>query len=316
IRGAYNLISSLEKEKREKGIVCASAGNHAQGVALSCSTLKTKGVIYMPEQTPKQKVSKVRYFGGEFVEIRLIGRTFDECSSEAVNFCEENKMTYVPPFDDYKVMAGQGTVALEILEDLDDVDTCVVPIGGGGLVAGLSTYFKEVSPSTTIVGVEPNGAPAMERSLKEGEVIELSEIDTFVDGAAVKKVGRLTFATAKDLIDQMVLTPEGQVCSEMIEFYQKDGIVTEPAGALSASALYWIRDKIKGKKVVSVVSGGNKEKTRNPEIIEKSLIYQGLKHYFLVEFLQKPGELRNFLDNILGPNDDITLFEYVKKTIY
>ncbi|OVE74635.1 threonine dehydratase, partial [archaeon D22] len=208
----------------------------------------------------------------------------------------------------------QGTVALEILEDLDDVDTCVVPIGGGGLVAGLSTYFKEVSPSTTIVGVEPNGAPAMERSLKEGEVIELSEIDTFVDGAAVKKVGRLTFATAKDLIDQMVLTPEGQVCSEMIEFYQKDGIVTEPAGALSASALYWIRDKIKGKKVVCVVSGGNNDISRYPEIIEKSLIYQGLKHYFLVEFLQKPGELRNFLDNILGPNDDITLFEYVKKT--
>jgi threonine dehydratase len=314
IRGAYNLMSTLDKDECKRGVVCASAGNHAQGVAFSCHKLKVKGVIFMPETTPRQKVDKVQSFGDGYVKIVLTGKTFDESSKAAVEYMEKHKAVYVHPFDDYRTMAGQGTIGMEILEDLPDVECVVVPVGGGGLLGGLGTYVKGVHPTTQILAVEPEGAADMMYSLSEGRVTELPTIDPFVDGAAVKKVGQKTFKLAQTVLDDIVAVPEGQVCQTMIELYQKDGIIAEPAGALSITALEQYKDLIKGKTVVCVLSGGNNDISRYPEIVEKSLVYQGLKHYFIVEFFQKPGELMTFVTKALGPHDDIARFEYIKKT--
>lgn len=315
LRGAYNRISLLNDSEKKKGIVCASAGNHAQGVAFSCAKLKVEGYIFMPQNTPKQKVDRVKTLGGKWVTLELIGDTFDEAQKHASLFCQKEQKTFVHPFEDPFVIAGQGTVALEIKEQLEEVtpDFFFVPIGGGGLMAGLSVYSKSYFPKTKLIGVEPEGAPAMYQSLKKGKVVVLDNIDKFVDGAAVKSVGKLNFSIIKKNIDSMLLVPEGQVCKEMISLYQSDGIVTEPAGILSISALEQYKDKIKGKNVVCVVSGGNNDISRYPEVIERSLIYQGLKHYFIIEFSQRPGSLKTFLTEALGPNDDISLFEYVKK---
>ena len=314
IRGAYNFLSSLGKEECKRGVVCASAGNHGQGVAFSCCKLKIKGVVFMPETTPRQKVDKVQSFGGGYVKIMLVGKTFDESNIEALTYAKKKKAVYVHPFDDYRTMAGQGTIGIEILEELPKVEYVVLPIGGGGLVSGVGTYFKSESPSTKMLGVEPEGAAGMVCSLNKGKVTELEKLDTFVDGAAVRKVGAKTFKIAKQVLDDIVTVPEGQVCMTMIELYQKDGIIAEPAGALSITALEWYKDLIKGKMVVCVLSGGNNDISRYPEIVEKSLVYQGLKHYFIVEFFQKPGELKTFLNKALGSTDDIVRFEYIKKT--
>ena len=315
LRGAYNRISVLTKAEKTRGVVCASAGNHAQGVAFSCKKLKVQGVIYMPKNTPKQKVERVRVFGGNYVKLELVGDTFDEASKIAQAYCLKNIKVFVHPFDDVLVMAGQGTVGLEILAQLKTApDYVVVPVGGGGLLAGLSTYVKAKSKQTKIIGVEPEGAPSMSQALKAGKVITLDSLDKFVDGAAVKTVGANTFEVAKKNLTKMLLVNEGRVCEEMISLYQSDGIVTEPAGALSVAALDGLKDEIKGKTVVCVVSGGNNDISRYPEVVNRSLVYQGLKHYFVIEFSQRPGALRNFLDDILGPNDDITLFEYLKKS--
>lgn len=314
IRGAYNLMSSLDKSECTRGVVCASAGNHAQGVAFSCSALKIKGVIVMPETTPKQKVGKVRSFGGKWVTIILTGKTFDESNTFALAYAEKHKLVYVHPFDDYRTMAGQGTVGVEILDELPNVDVVIVPIGGGGLASGLGTYVKHASPKIKVLGVEPTGAAGMMYSFKKGEVAALESIDPFVDGAAVKKVGAKTFKVAKAVLDDIVAVQEGAVCATMIEMYQKDGIIAEPAGALSIAALENYRNLVVGKTVVCVLSGGNNDISRYPEIIEKSLVYQGLKHYFIVEFFQKPGELKTFVTKALGDTDDITRFEYIKKT--
>ena len=315
IRGAYNFMSSQKSEELEKGIVCASAGNHAQGVAYSCQALKIRGRIFMPSTTPKQKVSQVKFFGKEFVEVVLVGDTFDDSYSEAIKYCTENKLLFVHPFDDPKVIAGQGTVGLEILEDITDpIDYIFVPIGGGGLAAGLCTYIKAKSPDTKIIGVEPLGAPAMKRSLEEGKVIVLDEIDKFVDGAAVKRVGELNFQICSEYLDDVQLVPEGKACSTIIKLYNEEAIVAEPAGALSISVLDYFRDEIKGKNVVCIVSGSNNDIDRMQEIKERSLLYEGLKHYFIIRFKQRTGALREFLDEVLGPNDDITYFEYTKKT--
>ncbi len=314
LRGAYNLISMLDNKKRRKGVVCASAGNHAQGVAFSCKKLRVNGKIYMPKNTPKQKIDRVKAFGGKMISIELVGDTFDESYKYAKKYCDKTHKTFVHPFDDAYVMAGQGTVGMEIVEQLDQTpDFIIVPVGGGGLAAGLSTYVKSIYPLTKIVGVEPEGAPSMSEAMKAGKVVTLKNINKFVDGAAVKTVGRYTFAIARKLLDTMMLVPEGKICEEMISMYQSDGIISEPAGALSVAALENLKDKIKGKTVVCIVSGGNNDISRYPEIIDLSLIYKGLKHYFIVEFPQAPGALRNYLDNVLGPNDDITLFEYIKK---
>jgi threonine dehydratase len=313
IRGAYNLIQSLSAEQRSHGVVCASAGNHAQGVAFSCRLLNIPGTIYMPAITPKQKINQVKMFGNGLVEIVLIGDTFDECQTHALAFCEENNKVFIPPFDHPKVISGQGTVGKEILEDLKDVDYLFAPIGGGGLTAGVGTYFKSHSPKTKIIGVEPEGAPSMKEALKAGKPVSLEKIQRFVDGAAVKKVGELTFEICQRVLDDMLLVAEGKVCTTILQLYNEDAIVAEPAGALTISALDQYADRIKGKKVVCIVSGGNNDIDRMQEIKERSLLYEGLKHYFIVRFAQRPGALKEFLISILGPNDDIVRFEFIQK---
>lgn len=315
IRGAFNFISSQSPEALAQGVVCASAGNHAQGVALSCNKLKIKGKIFMPTTTPKQKVKQVSMFGKEWVEVILVGDTFDDSYKESVQYCEQNKMLFIHPFNDYKVMAGQGTVALEILNDIDvPLDYVFLPVGGGGLASGVSTYFGAKSPNTKIIGVEPGGAPSMQRAIEFGQLVTLDTIDKFVDGAAVKAVGDKTFEICKETLEDIVLVPEGKVCSTILKLYNEEAIVVEPAGSLSIAALDFYEDKIKGKNVVCVVSGSNNDISRMQEIMERSLIYEGLKHYFIVNFPQRAGALKEFVSEVLGPNDDITRFEYVKKT--
>ena len=313
IRGAYNLIQSLTEEQRKCGVVCASAGNHAQGVAFSCRELNIKGVIYMPAITPKQKINQVKMFGGDNIEIVLIGDTFDECQTHALQFTEENKMVFIPPFDHLKVIEGQGTVAKEILEEQSNIDYVFVPIGGGGLCAGLIRYFQTYSPNTKIIGVEPQGAPSMKEALKAGKPVVLESIQRFVDGASVKKVGDLTFEICKDNLTDMLLVPEGKVSSTILQLYNEDAIVAEPAGALSIAALDQYAAHLKGKKIVCIVSGGNNDIDRMNEIKERSLLYEGLKHYFIVRFAQRPGALKEFVNHILGPNDDIVRFEFIQK---
>jgi threonine dehydratase len=316
LRGAYNCISKLSAAERKLGVVCASAGNHAQGVAFSCAKLQVKGWIYMPQNTPKQKVERVRVLGAEWVTIELVGDTFDDASAHAQVFCESEGRVFVHPFDNEYVAAGQGTVAEEVVRQLEGVhcDVLVAPIGGGGLVAGMGTYFADASPQTTIIGAEPLGAASMTEALHAGKPVTLAKIDKFVDGAAVGTVGSLTFTTVQQFLKKVVLVPEGKVCEDMISLYQSDGIITEPAGALAVAALEQLRTEVLGKVVVCVVSGGNNDISRYPEIMERALVYRGLKHYFMVEFSQRPGALREFLSNALGPKDDITLFEYVKKS--
>ncbi len=315
IRGAYNKIRSLTKEQTERGICCASAGNHAQGVALSCNKLQIEGKIFMPVTTPKQKINQVKMFGGEFVEVVLVGDTFDQANQAAIETCEAEGKTFIPPFNDAKIIEGQGTVGLEILQQSRvAIDYIFVPIGGGGLASGLGSVCKLMSPNTKVIGVEPAGAAGMKRSFEKGEVVELGEIDKFVDGAAVQKVGDITFDICRKVLDDIVVVPEGKVCSTILNLYNFDAIVVEPAGALSISALDYYRDKIKGKNVVCIVSGSNNDIVRMEDIKERSLLYEGLKHYFVVRFPQRAGALQNFVSNVLGPHDDITYFEYKKKT--
>jgi threonine dehydratase len=314
LRGAYNKISSLTPAERERGVTCASAGNHAQGVALACSLLHITGMIFMPVVTPLQKIERVKRFGGDCTAIRLVGDTYDEAGEAAERHCAETGAVLVHPFDDILTIAGQGTVAKEILDDLSHVDVVVAPIGGGGLISGVASYVKAKLPQALVIGAEPAGAACMYESLRHNHITSLEKIDTFVDGAAVKRVGKLTFELSRSNVDRVVVVPEGQVCTTLIELYQNEGIIAELAGALSVSALDDIADQIKGKTVVCVLSGGNNDILRYPEIMERSLIHQGRKHYFIVEFAQKPGQLRRFVDQALGPTDDIVRFEYIKKT--
>ncbi len=314
LRGAYNMISQLLPEQRAMGVVCASAGNHAQGFAYSCKKLGINGVIFMPVITPRQKINQTKMFGENSVQIHLAGDTFDDCAQAAKEYTEQHGMIFIPPFDDYRIIEGQGTVGLEILEDLSEVDYLFLPVGGGGLSAGVGKYFKTYSPQTKIIGLEPQGAPSMFKALEAGHPVVLPEIDRFVDGAAVKRVGDLTFSICKDVLDQMHLIPEGKICSVILKLYNEDAIVVEPAGALSIAALDDFADEIKGKNVVCIVSGSNNDIDRMQEIKERSLQYEGLKHYFLVRFAQRPGALKEFVNHVLGPTDDITRFEYIQKT--
>ena len=313
LRGAYNMMSSLPDDQLRKGVVCASAGNHAQGFAYSCHKLNVKGVIFMPIITPRQKINQTRMFGEDNIEIILIGDTFDDCNTAARQYTQERAMTFIPPFDDYRIIEGQGTVGVEILEDRPDVDYLFVPVGGGGLASGAGVYFKTHSPSTKILGLEPEGAPSMLAAFQAGHPVTLDSIERFVDGAAVKRVGELTYSICREVLDDMHLVPEGQVCSTILRLYNEDAIVVEPAGALSIAALDDYAADIKGKTVVCVVSGSNNDIDRMQEIKERSLQYEGLKHYFLITFTQRPGALREFLNHVLGPTDDITRFEYMQK---
>lgn len=314
IRGAYNKISSLTEQEKNQGIVCASAGNHAQGVAYSCNLLKIAGKIYMPKTTPKQKVKQVQLFGKSFVEIVLTGDTFDDAYAKAVEDAKNNNKIFIHPFDDIKVIAGQGTVGLEILESCSDpIDYVFVPIGGGGLAAGLSEVFKHLSPNTKIIGVEPEGAPSMKTSIANGKNTALETIDKFVDGAAVKQVGNITYEICKENLDDIILVPEGKVCTTILRLYNEEAMVVEPAGALTIAALDFYKEKIKGKRVVCIVSGSNNDIERTAEIKERSLLYEGLMHYFMIQFPQRPGSLKEFVNEILGPEDDITYFQFTKK---
>ena len=315
IRGAYNKIRTLEPEILKYGIVCASAGNHAQGVAFSCNKLQIMGSIFMPTTTPKQKIEQVRMFGKEYIDIVLTGDTFDAANSAAIDFANKSGRTFIPPFDDPKVMEGQGTIGREIMsQSTEKLDYIFVPIGGGGLASGLGSYIKAVSPETKIIGVEPAGAPCMKAAIEKGEVVELEQIDKFVDGAAVKKAGSLTYEVCKEVLDDIVIVPEGAVCTTIIQMYNKSAIVVEPDGALAAAALRFYADKIKGKRVACIVSGSNNDITRMEEIREKSLLYEGLKHYFLVNFPQKSGAVLSFIRDVIGPTDDLVYIQYIRKT--
>jgi threonine dehydratase len=308
------MMSRLNPEDLKRGVVCASAGNHAQGFAYSCKKLNVKGIVFMPVITPRQKVTQTKMFGDDAIEVRLVGDNFDDCAVAAKEFTEANGMVFIPPFDDYRIIEGQGTVGVEILQDHHEIDYVFVPVGGGGLSSGVGTYFKTYSPKTKIIGLEPEGAPSMFEAMKAGHPVVLEHIDRFVDGAAVKRVGDLTFSICKEVLDDMHLVPEGKVCSTILKLYNEDAIVAEPAGALSIAALDDYADQIKGKTVVCIVSGSNNDIDRMPEIKERSLQFEGLKHYFLIRFAQRPGALKEFVNHILGPTDDITRFEYMQKT--
>lgn len=313
LRGAYNMMSLLPPNQLVKGVVCASAGNHAQGFAYSCKKLNVKGVVFMPIITPNQKVSQTKMFGEGFVEVKLIGDTFDDCAVAAKKYTEEHGLTFIPPFDNIRIIEGQSTVGIEILEDQQDIDFIFLPVGGGGLSAGVGAYFKTEAPQTKVIGVEPEGAPSMLTAIKAGHPVQLDQIDSFVDGAAVKRVGDTTFKICKQVIDDMHLVPEGKICSTILKLYNEEAIVVEPAGALAVAALDDYADQIKGKKIVCIVSGSNNDIERMQEIKERSLQYEGLKHYFLIRFAQRPGALKEFVNHVLGPTDDITRFEYMRK---
>ena len=316
IRGAYNKISLLNKIAREKGVVCSSAGNHAQGVAYACSHHNIHGTIFMPSPTPQQKVSQVAMFGGDKVTIKLVGDTYDDCFESAKDYVAETGKTFIHPFDDPDVIAGQATMALEILNQAKEpIDYIIVPIGGGGLISGIISVFKQKSPHTKFVGIEPKGAPSMYQSLQYKKRIRLDSIDVFVDGAAVKTIGEYGFDYCMQFLEDLLLVDEGEICQNILNMYTYDAIVVEPAGAMSVSALSQLSVDIKGKNVVCLVCGGNNDITRMAEIKERALLFNNLKHYFIVRFPQRPGALREFVQDILGPTDDITFFEYSKKSI-
>jgi len=313
LRGAYNMMSLLPANQLAKGVVCASAGNHAQGFAYSCKKLNVQGVVFMPIITPNQKVSQTKMFGEGFVEVKLVGDTFDDCAVAAKKYTDEHGLTFIPPFDNIRIIEGQSTVGIEILEEQQNIDFIFLPVGGGGLSAGVGAYFKTYAPATKIIGVEPEGAPSMLTAIKAGQPVKLDNIDSFVDGAAVKRVGDVTFEICKQVIDDMHLVPEGKICSTILKLYNEEAIVVEPAGAISVAALDDYADQIKGKKIVCIVSGSNNDIERMQEIKERSLQFEGLKHYFLIRFAQRPGALKEFVNQVLGPTDNITRFEYMQK---
>jgi threonine dehydratase len=318
LRGAYNLISQLTPAQRSAGVVCASAGNHAQGVALSCARLGIDCTVFLPRTTPRQKRDRIAALGGDRVRLVAVGDTYDDASAAAQDFGERTGATPVPAFDDPRTAAGQGTVAREVVEQLGRApDLLVVPVGGGGLLAGVSAWLAERHPATRVVGVEPAGAASMAAALQAGHPVRLAQLDGFVDGAAVRQVGAVTFPVVRDCGARLVAVDEGRICTEMLELYQSDGIIAEPAGALATAALPGLPEVSSPSAeqlVVCVLSGGNNDVSRYAEILERSLVHEGLKHYFLVDFPQEPGALRRFLDEALGPDDDITLFEYVKRS--
>ena len=314
LRGAYHKIYKLSDAERKLGIVCASAGNHAQGVALACNKLGIKGTIFMPVPTPKQKLNQVRMFGGENIETRLVGDTFDDAYAAAQSFKDKSKSIFIHPFEDKDVVIGQATLALELLEQSQaPIDYILVPIGGGGLISGVLHVFKTLSPNTKVIGIEPEGAPAMHQSLERGKNTELNSIDPFVDGAAVRKVGDDAYDLCDNYLDKLLLVSEGKICQSILKLYNREAIVVEPAGAMSTASLKMISEEIKGKNVVCLICGGNNDITRMAEIKERALLEAKLLHYFIVRFPQRAGALKEFVADVLGPKDDITFFEYSKK---
>jgi threonine dehydratase len=315
LRGAYNLLMQLTPEQLRAGVVCSSAGNHAQGFALACRSMQVHGRVYVPAKTPKQKRDRIRYHGGDYIDLIVGGASYDAAAAAALDDVARTGAILVPPYDDPRTMAGQGTIAVEILDQLDsEPDLVIIGVGGGGCIAGVTTYLAERTTGTAVLGVEPAGAASMMAALAAGHPVDLDHVDQFVDGAAVKRAGALTYqalAAAGDMVS-VTMVDEGAVCTAMLDLYQNEGIIAEPAGALSVAALLEA-DVAPGSTVVCLISGGNNDVSRYGEVLERSLVHKGLKHYFLVDFPQEPGALRRFLDEVLGPNDDITLFEYVKR---
>lgn len=314
IRGAYNLIAQLDAAQRAAGVVCASAGNHGQGVAFACARLGINGKVFIPTNTPRQKRERMIALGEGWVELVVTGETYDDAAAAATRHSEQTGAVIVPAFDDPRTIAGQGTLAPEIVEQLGQApDVLILPVGGGGMLAGCLSWLAERHPATRVVGVEPSGAANLATALDAGGPRDLPQLDTFVDGAAVRRAGDLTYAIAARHRPAMYTVPEGRICSEMLKLYQTEGVIAEPAGALATASLGIFRPE-PGQVVVAVVSGGNNDVSRYAEIVERALVYEGRKHYFLVNFPQEPGALRRFLDEVLGPDDDITLFEYVKRS--
>ena len=315
IRGAYNKISSLSEEKRGVGIICASAGNHAQGFAFSCNKMQIEGVVYMPATTPQQKVSQVKMFGGKYIRVVLIGDTYDACQKYALKITKKEGKTFIHAFDDTEVIEGQATIALEILEQSSKpLDYIFVPVGGGGLISGIITVMSILSPETKIIGVEPQGAPSMHQSIISDKRVVLKKIDNFVDGAAVREIGKIPFKICKTQLDEIITVDEGKICQTILDLYNKEGIVAEPAGALAVAGLEEIDMDFEGKRIAILLCGGNNDILRMPEISERALLYASLKHYFMIDFPQRAGALKEFVTEILGPNDDITHFEFSKKS--
>ena len=315
IRGAYNKIASLTPQERERGIVCASAGNHAQGFAFACNHLKIRGRVYMPATAPQQKIAQVKMFGEGFVETILTGDTYDACQKVALDTAKKEGQTFIHAFDDVQVIEGQATIALEMIaQHTEGFDYVFVPVGGGGLVSGILTVFKALSPKTKIIGVEPEGAQSMKLALELNKRIPLKEMDRFVDGAAVRQVGALPFEICKEFLDDLVHVPEGKICQAILDLYNKEGIVAEPAGALAIAALDLVEYDLKNKNIGVLLCGGNNDILRMPEIKERALLYANLKHYFIIDFPQRAGALKQFVNEVLGPEDDITHFEFSKKS--
>ena len=320
VRGASALIGSLDAETRARGVTCASAGNHAQGVALACARAGVRARVHLPRTTPRQKRERIAVLGGSLVDVVIVGDTYDDAAAASAAWAHESGATPVPAFDDPRTIAGQGTVASEVVAQAAaaglDVATLVVPVGGGGLIAGSLTWLAERRPGVTVVGAEPSGAASMAAAVAAGSPVDLDSMDGFVDGAAVRRVGDWTHAVVDRHRPRLVAVPEGATCVEMLALYQSDGIIAEPAGALASAALAQLLPQERptdGRAVVVILSGGNHDVSRYAEVVERALVHEGLKHYFLVEFPQEPGALRRFLDEVLGPDDDITLFEYVKR---
>jgi threonine dehydratase len=313
IRGAYNKIKSLTADQINNGVICASAGNHAQGVALACAKLKIKGKIYMPNPTPSQKINKVKHFGKEWIEVILYGDTFDDAHKVAMDTSIAEEITFVHPFNDLDVIAGQGTIGVEMLKQSSEpLDYVLIAVGGGGLISGVGSYFKALSPQTKIIAIEAKGAPALYESLQQKTRVALESIETFADGIAVKQMGELTYDIAQEVVDEVILVDEGKICSTILQLYNDEAIVVEPAGAVSIAALDQLASEIKGKRVGIIVCGGNNDVNRTQEITERALLYEGKKHYFMIRFPQRAGALKEFL-NVLGPDDDIAHFQYTKK---
>ena len=312
LRGAFN---AMGKQADKDVFVCASAGNHAQGVAYVCRHLQKKGVIFMPVTTPEQKVRKTRLFGGDWVEVQLVGDYFDDTLRASQAYCQDVGGHFLSPFDDLDVIEGQATVTYEMLEQLDGPpDVFVVPVGGGGLSSSARRLLSERAPETEIFYVEPSGGKSLAAAVQAGAPVALAQVDTFVDGAAVAMMGVNTFTALKGIdADHVLDIPEDRICTTILDMLNTEGIVLEPAGALAVDALKDLKEQIKGKTVVCVSSGGNFDFERLPEVKERAQRYAGLKKYFILRLPQRPGALKDFLA-LLGPDDDIARFEYLKKS--
>ena len=314
IRGAFNKISNLSDEEKAKGVVCASAGNHAQGVALSCSTLGIHGDIFIPEQTPLQKAERIKYFGGDNCTVYKIGKNFNNCLNKSLEFCESKNKVFIHPYNDIDTIIGQATIAHEIYKSIYP-DMIITTIGGGGLASGISLYNNEINKHCKIIGVEADTCDAMYQSIKNNKITMIDITDDFIDGASVSRVGDITFEICKKYLDRIEIVNTGKVCESILEIYQNDGIISEPAGVLPIACLDNLDpSEVRGKNIVCILSGGNNDVSRYPEIVERCLLFQNLKHYYIIKFGQTPGQLKKFINSVLGENDDICRFEYIKKT--